>query len=297
MVKLSWSARLLDRLNPCRSFAGRREFLSHEDAATFRFDAQLRQLSGEPGVAAAVRGGAALCIGCGEGGELVALRRLGAARVVGVDTDAGRVDHARALATTEPGIEAHLGDGERLPFSDEVFDFVLCSEVLEHVSDPSRLLEEVARVLRPGGTLYLTFPSFSSVKGPHLWHIVRVPFAQHVVGLAALRAAAAARYERLSGQPFGTAWDNLNGITVRQAIRVVSRTRRMGISWLRVYTPFPFLKPVTLIPFLDDLAADSVRIVIRKGSPPRGYVRLKFAELFGRVRNWPGAIRRRVVGR
>ena len=216
---------------------------------------------------------------------------------MGVDTDAGRVDHARALAATEPGIEAHLGDGERLPFPDEAFDFVLCSEVLEHVSAPGRLLEEVARILRPGGTLYLTFPSFSSVKGPHLWHIVRIPFAQHVAGLAALRAAAAARFEHLTGQPFGTAWDHLNGITLRQAIRTLGRTRGLGVSRLRVYTPFPCLKPVTLIPFLDDLAADSVRMVIRKGSPPRGYLRLKLAEVFGRVASWPRAIGRRVMGR
>jgi SAM-dependent methyltransferase len=49
-------------------------------------------------------------------------------------------------------------DGMALPFGDAVFDTVLCNEVLEHVPEPSRLLAEIAHVLRPGGVLLLTTP-------------------------------------------------------------------------------------------------------------------------------------------
>jgi SAM-dependent methyltransferase len=45
-----------------------------------------------------------------------------------------------------------------LPFHDKSFDTVLCTEVLEHVSEPSCALSECYRVMKPGGTLYITVP-------------------------------------------------------------------------------------------------------------------------------------------
>lgn len=51
-----------------------------------------------------------------------------------------------------------FGDGRRLPFNDASFDTVLCTEVLEHLSDPSSVLREVTRVLKPGGRLLCTVP-------------------------------------------------------------------------------------------------------------------------------------------
>lgn len=50
------------------------------------------------------------------------------------------------------------GDGIALPFRNAVFDTVLCSEVLEHVPEPAKLMAEAARALKPGGLLLLTTP-------------------------------------------------------------------------------------------------------------------------------------------
>lgn len=55
-----------------------------------------------------------------------------------------------------------VSDITEIPASDESFDAVLCSEVLEHVPEPMRALDEFARLLRPGGMLILTAP-FSSL--------------------------------------------------------------------------------------------------------------------------------------
>jgi SAM-dependent methyltransferase len=49
-------------------------------------------------------------------------------------------------------------DGKRLPFDDNSFDHVLCTEVLEHVVDSRAFLSDLQRVLRVGGTLILTVP-------------------------------------------------------------------------------------------------------------------------------------------
>lgn len=59
--------------------------------------------------------------------------------------------------TTEkqPDIQA---DGAQIPFPSAHFDYVICSELLEHVPHPPSVLEEIYRVLKPGGTCLITVP-------------------------------------------------------------------------------------------------------------------------------------------
>lgn len=54
-----------------------------------------------------------------------------------------------------------VGDVQRLPFADNSFDTVFCSQVLEHVAEPWLALAEFRRVLRPGGKLVLSVPHMS----------------------------------------------------------------------------------------------------------------------------------------
>lgn len=56
------------------------------------------------------------------------------------------------------GVEAVLGDGEQMPFEDGTFDVTLCFETLEHVPNPQQLLEELARVTRPDGRVFISIP-------------------------------------------------------------------------------------------------------------------------------------------
>ena len=52
-----------------------------------------------------------------------------------------------------------IGSAEQLPFRAERFDLVVCTQVLEYVSDPHAAIREMARVLKPGGHLFLSVPS------------------------------------------------------------------------------------------------------------------------------------------
>ena len=52
----------------------------------------------------------------------------------------------------------HFYDGETFPFTDNEFDSVVANEVFEHVFNPDRFLDEVHRVLRPGGMVLMTMP-------------------------------------------------------------------------------------------------------------------------------------------
>ncbi len=56
------------------------------------------------------------------------------------------------------GVADRYYDGQKFPFADNSFDSVLCNQVLEHVFNPREFLNEIHRVLRPGGKLLLTVP-------------------------------------------------------------------------------------------------------------------------------------------
>ena len=53
---------------------------------------------------------------------------------------------------------AVAGDAEELPFEDSFFEIVICSDVLEHALNPKRIINEIIRVLAPGGKIYLVIP-------------------------------------------------------------------------------------------------------------------------------------------
>lgn len=94
--------------------------------------------------------------GCGWG-QVTALLREAGVDTVAYDYREGLDGPTVAPLEPFPEIEAHLGsDPVVLPFEDGSFDLVLSCGVLEHVEDPDGNLDEIRRVLRPGGTFYVT---------------------------------------------------------------------------------------------------------------------------------------------
>jgi len=87
-------------------------------------------------------------VGCGWGELAEWIGRATGAEVVAVDLSQRMVDLAR-----ERGVDARLGDVQGLEFDDGGFDVVVAAWMLYHVPDLDRGLAEIARVLRPGGTL------------------------------------------------------------------------------------------------------------------------------------------------
>jgi SAM-dependent methyltransferase len=96
--------------------------------------------------------------GCAEGYYAVALAGRGAESVVGIDPLAERVEVAKALPHPA-NVRYEVAGAERLPFDDASFDAALLNEVLEHVADETESLQEIRRVLRPGGSLALFSPN------------------------------------------------------------------------------------------------------------------------------------------
>lgn len=72
-----------------------------------------------------------------------------------------------AFQSTERETDYALADGTSLPFETNSFDYVLCSQVLEHVKNTNGIIEEIARVLRPTGEAVFNFPNRLAPKAPH----------------------------------------------------------------------------------------------------------------------------------
>jgi len=93
--------------------------------------------------------------GCGGGRYTVAMGRLGAQESVGVDVSETGIADAHQRAAKEASVRFEVASVLDLPFEDGSFDFVCSSGVLHHTTDLDKGLDEVTRVLKPGGKLYL----------------------------------------------------------------------------------------------------------------------------------------------
>ncbi len=111
-------------------------------------------------------GNLVLDAGCGEGRHCFGCLERGA-RVVGLDLDFDSL-RLSSIRLRERAAELgslgamNQGDAFHLPYRDETFDRIICSEVMEHVHDYRGAARELARVTRPGGRLAITIPTTTS---------------------------------------------------------------------------------------------------------------------------------------
>jgi SAM-dependent methyltransferase len=109
-----------------------------------------------------------LDLGCGAGRHAYEALRRGA-RVVAFDYDEAELKDVAAMAAAMDqagdipatgGSATTRGDATRLPFPDASFDRIIAAEVLEHIPDDVAAIRELARVLRPGGSMAVTVPAW-----------------------------------------------------------------------------------------------------------------------------------------
>lgn len=111
-----------------------------------------------------------LDLGCGTGALASALTDRGAL-VVGVEPSPAwaMVAHKRLRQKGSLQRGVIIADGARIPLADNSIDYVMSLQVLEHVSMQAakHIIAEIARVLRPGGRVYLAFENYWSFWEPH----------------------------------------------------------------------------------------------------------------------------------
>jgi ubiquinone/menaquinone biosynthesis C-methylase UbiE len=155
-------------------------FRSEYDYALFEYHRSAKVIAFLERAGVRVRG-RVLDAGCGGGGMPLSLAEE-ADLSVGIDPCL-RFDRAGVTLGRERGFDnLHfaLADGMALPFADRAFDLVLSHAVIEHVADAPLYLRECARVLAPGGSMYLSTSPYLSFAGAHLPRL-KVPAPLHLL--------------------------------------------------------------------------------------------------------------------
>lgn len=106
-----------------------------------------------------------LDVGCGDGYYLYLLSNLGKFNLAGIDSDKKALI-AASKQVKNKSMKLISGDIMSMPFKDESFDKIVCSEVLEHLRDDKNALIEMKRVLKKNGILCITVPHWNY---PFFW--------------------------------------------------------------------------------------------------------------------------------
>jgi SAM-dependent methyltransferase len=139
--------------------SGYEDYNARTVSYTRRFTDAIEMIEATP-EAQIPRGGRLIDLGCGTANGLIIFHEQFGTLGVGVDVSNEMLNIARAkLEGRNLPVEVHQMDGEHLPFDDDSFDAGISFEVLEHTPEPARLLCELARVVKPEGTVIVTTPN------------------------------------------------------------------------------------------------------------------------------------------
>lgn len=148
-----------------------------------------------------------------------------------------------------------IGSGMQLPFRSGLLDVCYSSNVLEHVSDPWRMADEMVRVARPGGTVFISYTVWFGPHGGHEtapWHLLGGMWARR-------------RYTRLKGhEPKNKYGDSLFAVTVRDGLRWAARQREARVVDLTPrYNPW-WSRWLLRVPVVREVITWNLVIVLKK---------------------------------
>jgi len=148
-------------------------------------------------------------------------------KIDGIDINEKYLERARILEKRDKRVTIHQGSIYKLPFKDKSFDFIVASEILEHLSDDRKALVELYRVLKKDGILVITVPNtnFPFLWDPLNWILMRV-FNMHINKNMWWLAGIWADHERLYSE--------------REINTLLSSTFHVLSSQLIVHWCFPF---------------------------------------------------------
>lgn len=163
------------------------------------------------------------------------------------------VDHDASVASVADG--GIVGDAGRLPVADGSVDIVFSSNMWEHVPDPEGVADELVRVTRPGGLIFLSYTNWLSPWGGHEtspWHWLG--------GRRAIR-----RYTRRHGHPpKNRVGENLFRVSVAQGLRWARSREDVTVLVARPrYLP-DWCEPLLRVPGVREVLTWNLLLVLRR---------------------------------
>lgn len=226
-----------------------REF-RHEQSDPRRFYTALAEDSvGQLGQYADLSGAVVLDVGGGPGYFRDAFVREGATYWA-LDADVGELSGTGGIAAGTV-----IGSGLELPFRTGSVDVCYSSNVLEHVPDPWRMAEEMLRVTRPGGTVFISYTVWFGPWGGHEtapWHYLGGHFARR-------------RYVRAQGhEPKNRFGESLHAVTVRDGLAWARRQDRgVLVDAVARYNP-RWTQWLLRVPLVREVVTWNLVLVLRK---------------------------------
>lgn len=164
-------------------------------------------------------------VGAGTGGLAIVLYQEFQSEVYGIEPSPEELEIIQ-LKCQEAGINPQnfkAEHGEKLSAPDNSFDFVHCITVLEHVQNVNQCINEMIRVVKPGGKIYINTPNYAySYEGHYKTHLPT--FSKTLSGLIL----------RLSGRS-DKFLKTINFLTAQDLDKVLFK--KSNIAWQRIYEP------------------------------------------------------------
>ncbi|PCI21347.1 hypothetical protein COB64_00490 [Candidatus Wolfebacteria bacterium] len=164
--------------------------------------------------------------GAGTGGLAITLSREYGCDVYGIEPDEEEFEIIQDKCTVA-GINSDNFKkeyGEELSFGNDQFDVVNCFTVIEHVEDEEKCIQEMIRITKPGGHIYINTPNYNY---PYEGHY-KIPFPTF------LPKPLGYFYLILIGRPWKFL-KTINFVTEKSINKILNRQK--NIEWMRVYRP------------------------------------------------------------
>lgn len=183
---------------------------------------------------------------CGRGFYLNMFRHASRCRLIGADLDWEVMLKARRNLQGKDGIMLNHADIYALPYADNTFDAAILSEVLEHLERDVDGLQEVYRVLKPGGVVAITVPNANY---PFLWD----PINKSLETLFGVH---------IQHGPLAGIWANHVRLYTREQLRASVRAAGFNIEEERAFTHYSF-------PFIHNLVYGLGKPLLESGLMPQ----------------------------
>ena len=218
-----------------------------------------------------------LDIGCGAGGKSLYYLSLGANSVTGIDVVEKYEKEAYSLQEELglSGFKFLLEDASKMSFEDNSFDTIVMNDAMEHVAEPEKVLDEVYRVLKPGGKLYVNFPPYNHPFGAHLSDVIGIPWVHLffsektlIKGYKELVKDLPDGNDRIMFRISKNSEDEeyfsyINRMSIKKFNKLIKNTKFNK----EFYAEIPlrgFLKPLSKLPFTNDCFVKMVVSVLSK---------------------------------